>query len=192
MQGFTATAGVGATSDGRSPIGKTAARCDFAANSAGGIAGMLARLDLGPGPPAGGPVRCRDWPASGSPARRAALRDAGRRPRPRGWRPRRVMLRATIVGSPSSSTWLSRYRFRSRLLASTMERTASTGGVSSSRPSEDLDRHDLVPRAGRKAVQAGEIGEREPPAGKLALSGPFFDGYARDNCRPFGASRPGG
>jgi hypothetical protein len=52
---------------------------------------------------------------------------------PHGYRVRAID--ATTVGRPSSSTWLTRYKLRSKLLASTMHSTASQCGTSLRRPS---------------------------------------------------------
>ncbi len=45
------------------------------------------------------------------------------------------MFSATTVGKPSSSTWLTRYRLRSRLLASMIDKTAAMGRTPCCRPS---------------------------------------------------------
>jgi hypothetical protein len=49
-------------------------------------------------------------------------------------RARSIMFSATTVGTPNESTWLTKNRFRSRLLASTIESTTSTGASSARRP----------------------------------------------------------
>ena len=76
-----------------------------------------------------------DWPAPARPARRAASPARGTSISICRSRATSTMFSATTVGRPSSSTWLTRYRFRSRLLASTIESTTSGGGPCPPRPS---------------------------------------------------------
>ena len=107
------------------------------------------------------------------PARRAAARARRRRScTPRACRDV-AMFSTSTTGRPRSSTWLTRYRFRSRFDASTMQTTAS-GWPTSGLPAEQhVDRHHLVGRARRQAVRARQIDEVDA-CGRPSWTRPIF------------------
>ena len=106
--------------------------------------------------------RCAGWPEWRQPGCPIAARAvAGRREFP-AFSATSSMLTASTVGSPNSSTWLTRYRLRSRLPASTMQTTASTAARPSAGPTTDR------PRPFRRATGGPDC---KGPAGRSTRTG---------------------
>ena len=93
-------------------------------------------------------------------------------------RAKSTMFSATTVGSPSENTWLTRYRLRSRLLASTIERI--TSGVSLSLPAQEhVDGHHLIRRPRRQTIRARQIDQLEHMLAMPHRAGLLLDRNAR-------------
>ena len=85
---------------------------------------------------------------------------------------------ATTVGRPIASTWLTRYKFRSKLLASTIHSTASAA-VHLRAVQQHVDGQHLVGRSRSKAVRSGQIHQRKRLRSNLHLADLFLNRHTR-------------
>jgi hypothetical protein len=99
------------------------------------------------------------------------------------------MLTAATTGVPRSSSWLVRYRCRSRLVASTYRHHHRRSRLLGPAAEQQIDRDHLVRAAGGEAVRPGQVDQLDGGAAGLETPLLHLDRHARVVADPL--AQPG-